>query len=153
MTVRNWMHSRVLSRLVQALTNWNDTLPLPRGCVVSGEAGFRLRRNPDTTVGVDVAYIDAATAAKLSPKIRLVEGVPVLAVEVLSGSDTHEDVFDKIQIYLDAGTTLVWIVDPDLRTVTAIEANKPPVLFTRDQTLTAEPHLPGFAVPMSRLWE
>ena len=35
----------------------------PRGEVLSGEAAFRLRRDPDSTFGIDLAYISAEMAA------------------------------------------------------------------------------------------
>jgi Uma2 family endonuclease len=65
---------------------------MPKGEVLVGEAGIRLRRNPDTTVGVDVAYISAETADTNPDPERMVEGVPVLIVEILSPSDKHREI-------------------------------------------------------------
>ena len=80
------------------------------------------------------------------------EGAPVLAVEILSPSDNVERIHEKIKAYLSAGTQLVWIIDPDLYTVTVFEAGKSPILFNREQVLTAEPHLPGFQVAVGKLF-
>jgi Uma2 family endonuclease len=88
MTVRNRRHSRTQSRFVNHLENWRNGQPNPKGEVLSGEAGFRLRRNPDTTVGIDVAYISAETAAANEDAVGRIEGVPVLAIEILSPSDS-----------------------------------------------------------------
>src|SRR4051812_6700167 len=63
MTVRNRWHSRIMARIVQLLLNWLDQQPEPRGQILCGEAGVRLRRDPDTAVGIDVVYISASTVA------------------------------------------------------------------------------------------
>src|SRR5437763_15693424 len=80
-TVRNRWHSRIMTRVAKFLDNWLDGQPEPRGSVLCGEAGVRLRRNPDTTVGVDVVYVSPELAAQQSDETTLIDGVPVLAVE------------------------------------------------------------------------
>src|SRR5690349_20342695 len=62
-TRRNRRHSRTMVRIGYLLERWLQRQPEPRGEVVCGEAGFRLLRNPDTTVGIDVAYVSAEVAS------------------------------------------------------------------------------------------
>src|SRR5438270_9622952 len=57
MTVRNRWHSRIMVCVAHVLENWRERQPEPRGSVLCGEAGCRLRRDPDSTVGIDVVYI------------------------------------------------------------------------------------------------
>src|SRR5438046_2476087 len=64
MTYRNRWHSALEAWIVYLLLDWLVKLPLPRGRVLSGEAGFRLRRDPNSTVGIDVAYVSAEVAAR-----------------------------------------------------------------------------------------
>jgi Uma2 family endonuclease len=149
MTRRNRRHSRATTKVAKLLDNWLSQQPQPRGEVLSGEAGFRLRRDPDTTVGIDVAYVSAELAAKTPADAFLVDGPPALAVEILSPKDRHEDIVAKVQEYLGSGVSLVWIVDPDLRTVTVYRADVPPVLFNDSQELSGEPFLPGFRAPVA----
>src|SRR4051812_26260861 len=66
LTVRNRWHSRIMTRVAKFLDNWLDQQPEPRGSVLCGEAGCRLRRNPDSTVGIDVVYIGPGLAASAS---------------------------------------------------------------------------------------
>lgn len=152
MTRRRYKHSRVTPRISQHLLNWLQTQPHPRGDVVDGDGGFRLRDDPVVTVGIDVAYIDAELAAQGANEAGLLNGVPVLAVEVLSPTDEHEDVVEKIETYLDCGIKIVWIVDPDLQTVTVYRPDRMPELFNVSQPLDAEPHLPGFRVSVADLF-
>jgi Uma2 family endonuclease len=152
MTVRNRTHSRVMARIVYLLEKWLETQLEPRGQILCGEAGCRLRRNPDTTVGIDVVYIAANLAQQESTETTLIDGVPVLAVEILSPSDTLEEINEKIDDYLAAGVALVWIVDPHDQTITVYRANAVPELVTIRQELSAEPHLPGFRVAAAQIF-
>ncbi len=154
MTRRNRYHSSTEANIACLLNNWRIRQSEPRGRVLSGEAGFILTRNPDSGVGIDVAYISAETAARQSDKVTsMVDGVPVLAVEVLSPNDTNKEVHDKILEYLAAGVRIVWIVDPHFRTVQVHRPNAKPEFFTDDDELTAEPDLPGFRVPVRQLFD
>jgi Uma2 family endonuclease len=152
MTVRNRFHSRAMARVTTVLETWLDQQPEPRGQVLSGEAGVRLRRTPDSTVGVDVVYVSPEVAAQQTDDTTLIDGVPVLAVEILSPSDTQEEINEKIDDYLAAGVPLVWVLDPHNRTVTVYRPDARPQLFNEEQELTADPHLPGFRAPVARLF-
>ena len=152
MTKRNRFHSRVMVRLSRLLDQWLDTQPEPRGEILCGEAGVRLRRNPDTTVGVDVAYVSAETLARQTTDSTIIEGVPTLIVEILSPSDTIEDVNEKIDTYLATGVALVWIVDPHRHTVTIHRPAAEPELLNIRQTLSANPQLPGFQAAVSEFF-
>lgn len=153
MTKRNPLHSEVNVTVGYWLKAWLRQQPKPRGKVYSGEVGFRIRRDPDTTVGIDVAYISAELAASTPPKAKLVDGLPTIAVEILSPSDQHEEVAEKVQEYLDVGVPLVWVIDPIFRTVEVHRPGLEPEQFNIHQELTAEPHLPGFRVAVTEIFE
>ena len=152
MTVRRPSHTRASARITQALLNWLDNQTAIVGTVDVGEVRCRLKSDPDTIVGIDVGFWQGARFANLSPSVALYDGPPVLAVEVLSPSDTHENVIDKLWLYLATGVQQVWIVDPDMKTVTVHRPDADPEIFSSRQTLTAEPELPGFSVPVAQLF-
>jgi Uma2 family endonuclease len=56
-------------------------------------------------------------------------------------------------LYRSCGVPLVWIIDPDQRTVIAFRSDGKPTLFNDEQDLTADPRLPGLRVPVRRLFE
>lgn len=153
MTRRNRFHSKTEAAIACFLKTWVLSLPEPRGDVLSGEAGFFLARNPDTTVGIDVAYISAETAARQSESTAMVEGVPVLAVEILSPNDTIEEINNKIDIYISAGVKQVWIVDPHFRTVNVHRPGSKPEFYTDDDQLAGGSDLPGFQVRVAQLFD
>lgn len=153
MTVRNRFHSRTLICTGTELEIWNRRQPPPRGQILGGEAGVRLTRDPDTTVGVDIVYVSADVIVQQTEETTLIDGVPILAVEILSPNDTLEDIHDKIEVFLAAGVALVWIMNPYDRTVLAYRPGAEPELFNARQELIAESHLPGFRVSVARLFE
>lgn len=152
-TVRNRSHSRVMIRVGKFLDNWLDQQPEPRGQVLGGEVGVWLTHDPDTTVGVDVVYVPPEVTVRQTDETSLVDGVPTLAVEILSPNDTVEDINEKIDTYLAANVALVWIIDPYRKTVTVHSPGAEPVLFNTRQDLASDLHLPGFRVPIARLFE
>ena len=153
MTTRGYAHSIVTGSICHHLILRNRGLPEPRGRVVVGEARVRLRTDPPSFVGVDVAYVAPGSKPASGRKAKYVDGPPVLVVEVLSPSDEQEDIADKVAEYLDAGVPLVWVVDPWFSTVIVHRPDAKPQLFNADQEITAEPHLPGFRVPVADFFE
>ena len=88
MTIRNRTHCRILMTLGRFVGNWIDDQAEPHGYLVGGECGIRLP-GLDSTVGVDMAYIQPALAAEQEQQqSTLIVGVPQLIVEILSPSDT-----------------------------------------------------------------
>lgn len=153
--IGNKLHTRVKSRVSYHLERWLEGQPVPRGSVHAGEVGVRLREDPDTTVGIDVVYLDpgAAAANAGNDDSTILVGVPTLAVEILSPSTTHEAIRGKTRLYHAVGVPQVWIIDPDLRTVTIPRAGRPPVLLNEEDELDGGPELPGFRVPVAKLFD
>lgn len=152
MTYRNRFHSRLTSRLSYLLESWLESQSMLGGEIAGGEAGFRLTRDPESVVGVDVAYVGPDVSGKPPSESTIFDGPPVLAVEILSPSDQAQDVDEKIEEYLRCGVKIVWIVDPRFQTITVYRPDAEPVLFNRTQTIAAEPHLPGFSVPVASIF-
>jgi Uma2 family endonuclease len=153
MTVRNRFHSRTLICAGTELEIWRRLQPPPRGQVLGDEAGVRLARDPDTTVGIDIIYVTPEVIVRQTDATTLIDGVPLLAVEILSPSDTQEEIHDKITTFRAAGVPLVWIIDAYDRTVRVYRADAEPELFNIRQELSGEPYLPGFRVQVGRFFE
>jgi Uma2 family endonuclease len=152
MTTRTPRHSTAVARISQTLGIWLDDHEDVVGVVAAGDARCRLSQQPDTIVGIDVAVFAGEEAVRQSQSEAFFDGPPLIAIEVLSPSDTHEDVSDKIHRYLRAGSRQVWIADPEFRTVTVHKPDENPVLFNAAQSLSGEPDLPGFQVQTGLLF-
>lgn len=153
MTLHGGPHCITLMNLSRLLGDWHHRQPKPRGRFYVSDARVRIRRDPDTFFGADIAYLNAEQAARNPPNARFIDEPPLLVVEVSSPTDTAEKIADKVREYLDAGVALVWEVNPFFRTVTAHRPDARPELFNDAQELTAGPHLPGFRVPVAEVFE
>jgi Uma2 family endonuclease len=150
-TPRDRRHARCAAVVACVLLTWLDSQPEGYGIEAASNPGIRLCRDPRTIIGSDVALFTQEVAAR-SPAYPFYDGVPLLAVEVLSPTDLQGVIDEKIDLFLEAGTPLVWLIDPHFHTVTIVRPDAPPRLVAEPDTLDAEPHLPGFAVPVARLF-
>ena len=151
MTIRNRIHSRIETKFAYQLEAWLQTQPEPRGEVLTGEVGFRMGGREDSAVGIDVAFASAELVAATPEDQKVYIGCPVLAVEILSPSDTQQTIADMIANYLRHGV-LVWVAEPNFRTVSVYRPGRPPESFNETQELSGDPYLPGFRVAVSRLF-
>ena len=145
-------HGRMAAEIIYQLQIWVGQQSASTGVVLGGGAAFCLRREPPTNVGIDVAYITAEQAAATAPNASVIEGAPLLAVEIMSLSDQFEDVTAKIEAYLQAGVALVWRVEPALKFLTVFRPDSVPRAYGLGDELTAEPHLPGFRVTVAEIF-
>lgn len=68
---------------------------------------------------------------------------PDLAVEVVSPNDLYEDVDEKVEEWLAAGASLVWVVNPRGRTLTVHRPDAELEKLGENDDLTADPIVAG----------
>src|SRR5688572_12006625 len=115
-----------------------------QGVVCLAETGFNIERNPDTVRAADIAFVSNEKLQRCGLTKKFFPEAPNLATEVLSPSDTVDEVDDKVQQWLAAGTELVWVVNPRQKTVTVYQPNDKPVILTADDYLDGGAVVPGF---------
>lgn len=79
--------------------------------------------------------------------------VPDLVVEVLSPSNTRDEMARKRKDYFFAGVRVVWEIDPRKRTAEAYTAPDEKTAIPADGTLDGGDVLPGFKLPLAKLFE
>lgn len=122
------------------------------GRVSGGEAGIYTKRHPDTVRGADVIFISHERYAQKSPGPFL-DVAPELIVEVLSPSNTHSEMMQKLREYFHIGVRLVWIVDTEACCVYAYRALTDMREFQADDELPGDDVLPGFALKVAAIFE
>jgi Uma2 family endonuclease len=123
------------------------------GLILGAETGFKLERNPDTLRGADTAFVSAERVSMVGRPKGFWPGGPDLAVEVVSPGDTVEEVEEKVDDYLRAGTPLVWVINPRRRTVTIHRPDDNPVVLRENDTLTGGAVLPEFSCRVGDIFE
>jgi Uma2 family endonuclease len=105
-------HNLIRQRIAMKLMQFVESRHLG---IVLEEMDFRL--SADTVRNPDVAFVTTEHVKKIDLDRSPVDGAPALAVEVISPSNSAQDVTKKKQQYLHAGCNVVWIVYPSLRLV------------------------------------
>ena len=100
----------------------------------------------------DVAYMSYARIPREEMNQTGIPRVaPDVVVEVISPGDRSRYIEEKIRVYLACGTTVIFLVDTDKKIVIA-RSLAAPVVFESDGVVV-HPSLPGFAMPVSTLFE
>jgi Uma2 family endonuclease len=150
MTPAGWRHGAVVSRLDELLGRHVRGRRL--GLVLGGDTGFLLARDPDTVLAPDIAFIRKDRVPAQAPKEAFWPGAPDLAVEVLSPGDTVNEVDEKAKAWLEAGTVMVWVVNPAWRTVTVYRSPTDIKTLTENDDLDGQDVVPDFRCHISDLF-
>jgi Uma2 family endonuclease len=126
-------HGFVCANVTRILGNY--TFAKRKGYVCSNDTGVIVDRDPDTVRGPDVALFDDVRSYGELP-IKYTDALPRLAVEVFSPEDRMSKVQRRIGQFLSRGVLLVWLVDPDERTVTVYKPNDFPRVLDESDELT-----------------
>jgi Uma2 family endonuclease len=114
------------------------------------ESGFKLTSDPDTVRGPDIAFIAQARLPDPEPT-GFPDLAPDLVVEVLSPGDRPGEVLAKLADWLNAGTLLVWIIDPERRLARVYRNDGSVTLLTASEPLDGEDVVPGFSCPLKAI--
>jgi Uma2 family endonuclease len=139
----NWVRPQRLGRV----TGSSAGFILPRLDAENGQAISNEKRNLRAP---DVSFV---RADKLKKSQRdFVELLPDLMVEVKSKSDRLKPLIEKIQLFLQLGSTVGILIDPDQLTLTVYRLNQEPLILQNNDKLTLPDLLPGWELTVSELW-
>ena len=118
-----------------------------------GDTGILLERDPDTVRAPDVAFFHAERLP-LGPRVTgYPDVVPDLAAEVRSPNDSGAELGRKARLWLGHGVRLVWVVNPDSRTVDVYRPDAPVATLDDSDNLDGLDVLPGFTCPVSAIFD
>jgi Uma2 family endonuclease len=109
---------------------------------VGSESGTITERDPDTVRGPDVYFFSIERMPERPTGYADI--APDLVVEIRSPSDRSATIREKVREYLAAGTRLVWVVDPETRTVMVYAGNMRGLELDESETITGGEVLPTF---------
>lgn len=78
--------------------------------------------------------------------------VPDLVVEVISPTDGYSKVSEKIDVYLSDGVRLMWIVDPQRKTIAVYEGSASPKMLREEDNLSGGIVLAGFTIAVMNIF-
>lgn len=142
--------SVIASNLIVLLGNWGRPGKLG---LVSGEQGM-IRMLTGNIRMPDVAFFrredlpDGRLPPEAAPRLA-----PALAVEVLSASNTVDEMRIKVREYFESGVKVVWMLDPPTETLRVYDAPDRFRQLTRDDTLDGGDLLPGLSARVGELFD
>jgi len=147
--------SRTAARIFQSLDAYAEATG--QGLAFTDNMGFAVS---ELTSGRESFSPDAAFYSGALPDdlMDFIEGPPTLAIEVRSKGDygpaAEREIAAKRADYFEAGTTVVWDVDPRAEVVMGYEAASPdrPTTFVRGEIAAAESAVPGWHLADDRIF-
>ena len=146
--------SRIAGRIFRSLDDYTEATG--QGEAYPDNTGFAVRRlaSGRQSFSPDAAYF---TGPFPPDPMRFIEGPPTLAVEVRSENDYGEAseaaMAARRADYFEAGTRVVWDIDPIHERVCVYRAeSEQPALFVRGQEADAEPAVPGWKMAVDEIF-
>ncbi len=143
------MPNVVAVQILRKLADYADQVG--RGIAYMDNMGFAVPELPSgrESFSPDVAYYTGLLPVK---RMRFVKGFPDFAVEVRSENDygptAEREMAAKRDDYFQAGTLVVWDVDPIAESIKSygVDAQDQPQTFNLGDEANAEPAVPGWSV-------
>jgi Uma2 family endonuclease len=150
MTSINYRGGKHESFVAAALLLWAEQDG--RGSALPANVGFNL---PDgSCLAPDAAWLTREREAALTPE-QLESFPPVcpdFVIEIRSKSDARRIVEAKMQLWIDNGAQLAWLIDPIAASVTIYRPGHNPETLDRPETIVATEPVTGFELRCARLW-
>jgi Uma2 family endonuclease len=125
--------------------------PRKLGVTCDSSTAFALksgnRRSPD----VSFVARERLQGLKRLPK-GFFQGAPDLAIEVISPSNTFEEIHNKLVEYFENDCRLVWVIHPDEQSILVYRQPQPEKLLKLADILDGEEVIPGFTLPVAELF-
>lgn len=122
------------------------------GEVFGAETGYKVKVNPDDVMAPDISFI----SRKRLPESEIPDGylttVPELVVEVISPSESKNDVKDKVKRWFDFGVGVVVLINPRKRSVTVHHSISQFISLDESSILVLDDVIAGFSYPISKLF-
>jgi Uma2 family endonuclease len=99
----------------------------------------------------DVAFCSFETLPRV-PRIAI-PNLPDLAVEVTSSCDEIDLTDKKVNEYRRLKIKLVWVIKPEGRVIEVYRNGQATDLLDINKTLDGDPVIPGFKLPVSKLFD
>lgn len=145
------VHGRYASRIDRALGTYIEEHEL--GEVYTAEPGFQLQPEPEPIVRVpDVAFLCKDKIPPPEQQAGFWSVAPDVVIKIISPSESTQQIQEKVQDYLTAGTGLIWLVYPSTQTVTEYRAGGQVRHLTLDDDLDGDEVVPGFRYSLRRLF-
>ena len=129
---------------------WNRQVRL--GVSFDSSAGFTLSNGAIRSPNTSWIKQERWDTLNVSQKRKFAPICPDFVVELCSPSDRLIDVQTKMQEYLNNGTRLGWLIDPESKSAQIYRQNQRVEVQNAPNSLSGEDILPGFELDLQEIW-
>ncbi len=137
-------------KISQQLANWADRDGT--GETFDSSTGFTLPNGAIRSPDACWIKLESWNALTEEQKASFAPICPDFVIELRSASDTLSGLQDKMQEYLDNGTSLGWLIDRQNRKMYIYRPDQEPEILDNPETVSGAPELAGFVLKMSKIW-
>lgn len=136
--------------LITALGVWTEADG--SGVHFDSDTMFRLPNGAKRAPDLSWARLERWEAISEKDRDKLPVFCPEFVVELRSRTDRLKRLKAKMQEYIDNGAQLGWLIDPQKKKVYVYRPGVPVEELDEPETLSGEPLLKGFVLPVAKLW-
>ncbi len=144
-----YKHSLSQLRLLLGLNQWCEQKQYGR--VLTEWAVILQRQGQDWVPVPDLTYVSYERLPADWEEDTPCPVLPELVIEIISPGQSFGEMTQKATDYLQAGVSLVWVVDNQAQSVTAFGANELPQTFWSDRIISDD-LLPGLEIAVADLF-
>jgi Uma2 family endonuclease len=126
----------------------------PLGYLFPADVGYQcFPFSPGMVRKPDASFIRLDRLGPQGPPKGWITIAPDLAIESLSPGDLASEIDTKVQQYLRAGVKVVWVIQPEIRTVLVNRADRTTARLFEEDSLDGEDLLPGFRCQVANIFQ
>ena len=144
-------HGQICSKVDRIVGSYADEHGL--GHVISNDSGVVTQHDPDTVRGADVAFYSFSRVPRGKLPSGYLQVVPELVFEVRSPTDRWAKILHKVAEYLDAGVSVVCVLDQVSETVQVYRNEELRHTLHNSDELYLPDILGDLRVPVQRFFE
>ncbi len=145
-------HGRICLKIGHLLENYLDSIG--KGTAASNDSGVLLQLDPPTLKGPDIVlFADTLTDEQESTLGLKTRPVPTLVVEIRSPEDRTSPLHEKVRLYLNAGVSLVWVVEPEDKVVKIFKRGADDRVAKLEDTLDGNGVLPDLSIRVAEVFK
>lgn len=139
------------SRIIRRLDEWAETNAT--GVAFDSDTIFCLPNGAKKIPDASWLSIEKWNSLSEEEKDKIVPFAPDFAIELRSRTDSLKDLQEKMQEYIENGTSLGWLIDPATRKIHIYRPNSDVEILENPSEISGEPLLQGFTLNVQEIWD
>lgn len=138
------------AKLTSRFVVWDEQKNL--GIVFDSSTGFKLPNGANRSPDVAWVQHDRWNSLTAEQRKKFPPIAPDFVLELMSPTDTLQEMQAKMLEYIENGVRLGWLINPEMRQVEVYRSQQEPELLQSPAILSGEDVLPEFTLKLEEIW-